>query len=152
MAIRPAPKLQSPDPLRSRSWAIAQLPGLTVEDLALLAAHGIQTTQQLLQQTKTIAQQQALATQMQIHLHHVTKWRALADLARVPAIGCQYCGLLLHAGISSPVQLAQTPLARLHQQIVRLHIAMMQNKNSCPTLAEVAQWVEQAKLLTTQPR
>ena len=148
MATRPVPKLRSPAPLRSRSWAIAQLPGLTAEDLALLKNHGIQTTQQLLQQTKTIAQRQALATQMQIHLHHVTKWVALADLARVPAIGCQHCGLLLHAGISNPLQLAQMPLSRLYQQILRLHISLMQNQDSCPTLGEVSQWVEQAKQLS----
>ena len=152
MAIRQSPNLRSPDPLRSRSWAIAQLPGLSAEDQALLAACGIETTQQLLQQTKTVAQRQALATRLPIRLHHVNKWVALADLARVPAVGCQHCGLLLHAGVISPVQLAQMPLARLHQQILKLHIAMMQNQNSCPTLAEVSQWVEQAKLLTTLPR
>jgi predicted flap endonuclease-1-like 5' DNA nuclease len=133
--------------LRSRSWAIGLLPGLSAKDQAMLAVCGIQTTQQLLVQTKTVAQRQALAARLQIHLQHVNKWAALADLARVPAIGCQYCGLLLHAGISSPAQLAQMPLSRLHQQILKLHIAMMQNQEGCPGLGEVSQWVEQAKLL-----
>lgn len=137
--------LRQPAPLRSRSWLIAQLPGLSAEDQSHLAGCGIQTTQQLLQQTKTPLQRQTLVAKLQIHIQHVNKWVALADLARVPAVGCQYCGLLLHAGISSPVQLAQTPLPRLHKQILKLHIAMMQRQDFCPTLGEVSRWIEQAK-------
>ncbi|MBD3880303.1 DUF4332 domain-containing protein [Phormidium tenue FACHB-886] len=137
--------LRQPASLRSRSWSIAQLPGLNAEDQSQLATHGIQTTQQLLQQTKTLLQRQTLAAKLQIHVQHVNKWMALADLARVPAVGCQYCGLLLHAGISSPAQLAQTPLPRLHKQILKLHIAIMQRQDLCPTLGEVSHWIEQAK-------
>lgn len=137
--------------LRSRSWAIAQLPGLNAEDRSQLAACGIHTTQQLLQQAQTSAQKQLLATRLQVHIQHVKKWVALADLARIPAVGYQYCGLLLHAGISSPAQLAQTPLPRLHKQILKLHISMMQRQDFCPDLGEVAQWIEQAKQLSQKP-
>jgi Domain of unknown function (DUF4332) len=135
---------------KSQSWSIAHLPGLSLQDQALLLQYGIQTTQQLLQQTRTPGQKQALASQLQTHLQRVVKWSALADLARVPAVGCQYCGLLLHAGISSPAQLAQTPLSRLHQQILKLHVAMMQRQDLCPSLDQVAQWIEQAKWISQQ--
>lgn len=134
----------------SQDWSIAQLPGLSLKDQTLLLQCGIQTTQQLLQKTKTPLQKQALANQLQMHPQRVTKWSALADLARVPAVGCQYCGLLLHAGISSPAQLAQTPLSRLHQQILKLHVAMMQRQDLCPSLDQVAQWIEQAKWVSRQ--
>ncbi|NEQ28857.1 MAG: DUF4332 domain-containing protein, partial [Microcoleus sp. SIO2G3] len=115
---------------------------------------GIETTQDLLRQGRSIARRQALATRLQTHVQHVNKWVALADLARVPAVGCQHCGLLLHAGIGSPHQLAQTPLPRLHQQILKLQVATLQRRDLCPTLGEVDRWIEQAKWIDradTQP-
>lgn len=134
--------------LRSSNWSIEQLPGLNSHDQTQLKGSGIDTTLQLLNATRTSAQRQALATRLQLHLRHINKWVALADLARVPAVGCQYCGLLLHAGISSPQQLAQTPLARLHRQMLKLYVAMLRQPNLCPRLDEVAAWIEQAKQIS----
>lgn len=126
-------------------WSIALLPGLSDQDQTRLQDCGIQSTLQLLQKTRTPVQKQALASCLQIHIQHVNKWVALADLARIPAVGYQHCGLLLHAGISSPAQLAQTPLPRLHHQLLKLHVAMMQRPDLCPSLDEVARWIEQAR-------
>lgn len=146
--MKPKPtKLPLRQRSRSSNWSIALLPGLSSEDEAKLLESGIQTTQQLLQRGKTPTQRQVLATQLHIHIQHVNKWVALANLAQIPAVGCQYCGLLLHAGISSPSQLAQTPLPRLHRLMVRLYVAMMQQPELCPSLDQVAQWIEQARLL-----
>jgi predicted flap endonuclease-1-like 5' DNA nuclease len=124
------------------------MPGLNLQDQTLLLNCGIETTQQLLHATRTPLQRQALANQMQTHLQRVNKWVALADLARIPAVGCRYCGLLLHAGISSPAQLAQTPLPRLHRQILKLQVAMMQRQDLCPSLDQMAEWIAQAKQIT----
>lgn len=132
---------------QSGDWAIELLPGLSSQDQSKLIGCGIKTTRQLLQHTTTPLQRQALASHLQIHIQHINKWVALANLARIPAVGCTYCGLLLHAGISSPSQLAQTPLPRLHRQILKLQVAMMQRQDLCPSLDEVARWIEQAKCL-----
>lgn len=134
---------------RVGNWSIDRLPGLSDQDQVRLSNCGIQTTLQLLQKTRTPAQKQALAAQLQIHIQSVKKWVALADLARIPAVGCQHCGLLLHAGIISPAQLAQTPLPRIHRQILKLHVAMMQRPDLCPSLDEVAGWIEQARQLSS---
>lgn len=142
MKTRHAPNQNQPS-----NWAIELLPGLSAQDQTKLIDCGIHTTFQLLQTTKTPLQRQALASHLQIHIQHINKWAALANLARIPAVGCTYCGLLLHAGISSPRQLAQTPLPRLHRQILKLQVAMMQRQDLCPGLDEVAQWIEQAKHL-----
>jgi predicted flap endonuclease-1-like 5' DNA nuclease len=138
--------------MRSRSllpsnWAIQNLPGLSSEHCALLVAAGISTTLELLRQSRTPVQRQALAQQLQVHIQHVNKWVALADLARIPAIGCQYCGLLLHAGVSSPAQLAQISLPKLHQQLLKLQVAMMQRQDLCPPVDQVARWIQQARLI-----
>lgn len=132
-------------PFAFANWSIALLPGLSDQDHTRLQECGVQTTLQLLQKTRTPVQKQALASCLQIHIQYVNKWIALADLARIPAVGCQHCGLLLHAGISSPAQLAQTPLSRLHHQLLKLHVAMMQRPDLCPSLDEVARWIEQAR-------
>lgn len=142
-----------PKPKTNRSftqtcdWSIEQLPGLSVHDQCKLKELGITTTGQLLQKAKTSQSRQALANQLQIKSQYVNKWVALADLARLPGIGCQYCGLLLHTGICSVTQLAQTPAHRLHQQMLRLQVATMQRRDLCPPVQEVAAWIKQAREL-----
>lgn len=128
-------------------WSINQLPGLSEQDCSKLQQIGITTTGQLLQRANTSQSKQALANQLQVKSQYVNKWVALADLARIPSIGCQYCGLLLHSGISSVTQLAQTPAQKLHQQILRLQVATLQRRDLCPLVEEVAVWIKQARAL-----
>lgn len=131
---------------------IAELPGLSLQDQTQLLNCGIQTTRQLFQATQTPVQRQSLATQLQVRLQRVHKWSALASLAQIPAVGCQYCGLLLHAGIASPAQLAQTPLSKLHQQILKLYVATMQRPDLCPDLGQVSEWINQAQQMSRKRR
>lgn len=133
--------------IQPADWDIAQLPGLSDEDCDRLVASGIHTTLQLLETIRTVPEKQALAAQIQVHIQHVNKWLALSDLARVPIVGCQYCGMLLHAGVSSAIQLSQMSLPRLHQQILKLHVSTLQNQEQCPSLDELANWIRQARSL-----
>ncbi|MEO0969399.1 MAG: DUF4332 domain-containing protein, partial [Cyanobacteria bacterium J06639_18] len=87
-----------------------------------------------------------------IHVLEVNKWVALADLARIPSVGLQYCGLLLHAGVVSAAHLATIPPYRLHKQILRLQVATMQRRDLCPAVEEVQQWIQQAKTFMGQVR
>ena len=133
--------------IRSANWSIEQLPGVRSQEKSLLEELGITNTNQLLKVASSPQSKQALANQLHIKAQYVEKWVALADLARIPSIGCQYCGLLLHTGISSVAQLAQTPAHRLHQQILRLQVATMQRRDLCPGVEEIAGWVKQAREL-----
>jgi len=133
--------------IQACDWSIEQLPGLSVQDQSKLRELGITTTKQLLQKAKTPQSRQALASQLAIKFQYVNKWVALADLARVPGIGCQYCGLVLHAGVCSVTQLAQTPAHKLHQQLLRLQVATLQRRDLCPHVEEVAGWIKQAQML-----
>jgi hypothetical protein len=135
--------------LTSGNWPIEQLPGLSQEEQSQLQNCGINTTVALVKQGKTLESRVALANKLQIHLQYVNKWMALADLARIPSVGTQYCGLLLHAGIGSVAQLAQTPTHRLHKQILRLQVATMQRRDLCPAIELVQQWSQQAKIVGT---
>jgi hypothetical protein len=135
------------DRISARNWNIADLPGLNSHDCQKLEALGIHTTFELLQSTRTQSQRVNLASQLQLHPHHLQKWIALADLARVPSVGCQYCGLLLHAGITSPSQLSTATVSRLHRQVLKLHVATFQRNDLCPQAGDVAQWVQQARCI-----
>ena len=137
--------------MQSQYWSIALLPGLKLPEADLLKANGITNTRELLKRTNTPQSKQALANRLKLNHKYIDKWVALADLARVPSVGCQYCGLLLHAGIISVSQLAQTPFHRLQRQVVRLHVATLQKKLS-PPVEQVKKWVDEAKLLQNASR
>ncbi|WP_293154719.1 MULTISPECIES: DUF4332 domain-containing protein [unclassified Microcoleus] len=132
-----------------RDWPIEHLPGLSNANQSQLEECGITTIAQLIRMTKTPAAKVLLAHQLQINVQHLNKWVAMAELARIPSVGCQYCGLLLHAGVASAAQLAQMPVERLHQQILRLHVATMQRNDLTPSVDRVQKWVLQARLVSS---
>lgn len=133
--------------LQSCYWKIEQLPGLSQQQQDGLKACGVKTTQQLLAISQKPQLKQLLVSQLKIHPQYLNKWIALADLARVPSVGHQYCGLLLHSGIASVQQLSQTPVHRIHRQVLRLQVANLQRKDLCPSVDLVQQWVKEAKTL-----
>ena len=132
--------------IAASDWPISELPGLNPKNQKLLSEKcEITTTSELLEKGRTQAQKMMLANVLQTTLRDVSKWVAMADLARVPSVGCEYCGLLLHAGIGSVTQLARMPVHRLHQQILRLHVITLQRRDLCPSVAVVQQWVQEAQ-------
>ncbi len=135
--------------IKPKSWPIERLPGLSPEQQAQLLACGITTTGKLLKTARTPEQKLALANNLQLNIKYVKKWVALADLARVPSVGCQYCGLLLHAGVATATQLAQMSVLRLHRQVLKLQVATMQRRDLCPGVEEVQNWIEEAKRFST---
>jgi len=143
MAVSPSKPQRS---IQACDWPIAELPGLTSNNQQLLSQKcEITTTTELLQKGRTQAQKMMLANVLQTTLREVSKWVAMADLSRIPSVGCKYCGLLLHAGIGSVTQLAQMPVHRLHQQVLRLHVITLQRRDLCPSVAVVQRWVQEAQ-------
>ena len=136
------------DRFRSRDWPIEQLPGLSDIDSQKLIACEILTTHQLLQRASQRAKQQALAIRLQLRVQQIQKWVAMADLARVPNVGIEYCGLLLHCGVATVAQLAQLSVHRLHPHIRRFQVATLQRQDLCPGPEEVTLWIQQARQLS----
>ena len=131
--------------MKSSYWPIEQLPGLSKANQEQLKSLGINNTQDLINLTKTQTNKQSLANQLKCQVQLITKWVALADLARVPSVGCHYCGLILHSGIISVNQLAQTPVSSLHRQILKLQVATLQRKDLCPSPDIVQTWIKEAR-------
>lgn len=128
-----------------KCWCLQELPGLSDEQLGQLQSLGLQTTQDLLQLARSPQQLQAAAAQLNLPLRYLKKWVALSDLAQLPSVGCQYCGLLLHTGIASIRQLAAVAPGRLHSQIRKLHTMTLSRSDLCPTPDQVVCWVQEAK-------
>ena len=128
-------------------WLIGDLPGLNSVEQGLLQELGITTTGQLLAIAPDPVTKQQLAVKLCFKIQYVNKLVALADLARLAGVGCQYNGLLLHTGIISVKQLAQTPAHKIHQQLLKLHVATLQRRDLCPDLAQVQNWIKQARAL-----
>lgn len=133
------------DPQRGQDFPIQQLPGIPAEVQLRLSQCGIETTLQLWRKTPDAQRRQAFARSLNLRDQQISKWSAMADLARIPGIGTQYCGLLLHSGIYSLRQLAQADAGRLHRHILRFQVSLLQSKDRCPPLADVVQWIQVAK-------
>ena len=110
-----------------------------------LSNSGIATTFDLLRQGNSLQQRQTLSTRLSTHIKHINKWTALANLARIPGVGCDYCGLLLNAGVSTPQQLATMTVQRLHPQLQKLQIQLLNRADMAPNMAQVAGWIQSAQ-------
>jgi predicted RecB family nuclease len=166
----PPPKPSAGHHPLGQNWPIGQLPGLHPRQQQKLQTLGITTTLQLLHQTHTPQQQQHLAKIMDVRPQIIQKWAAFANLARVPGVGCQYCGLLLHAGIASIAHLAQAHPPQLQQQLFRLQQTLFQGSEAgaapapssispnhlaldlCPSVAVVQSWIRSAQYLVVRSR
>ncbi|NJK65103.1 MAG: DUF4332 domain-containing protein [Synechococcaceae cyanobacterium SM2_3_1] len=137
--------------LTPQNWPLAQLPGLSLRDQQLLQRAGLTTTLQLWQLTQDTLLIETLAARLLIPQRQLLKWISLADLARVPAVGCTYSGLLLHVGIQSVEQLSQSSPAQLHQHLLRLQVMMMRRRDLCPSASQVVRWIHEAQRLPVQP-
>ena len=127
---------------------IDRLPGLTKAQLQQLNDLGILTTFDLLRRGNSVAQRQQLSTQLSTNIKHINKWTALANLARIPGVGAQHCGLLLHAGVSTPQQLATMSVQRLHPQLLRLQVQLFRRADLAPDTGTVAGWIQQAQAIS----
>jgi hypothetical protein len=133
--------------MAATTYPLDRLPGLSAAHAEGLAQVGLLTTEQLYRYGRSPERRQALAQRLQVPLRYVTKWVILAELARVPAVGCQFNGLLLHAGIMSVVQLAECSAQGLYTRLRRLHVATLQRNDLCPGADQVSLWIQQAKAM-----
>ncbi len=136
----------------STNHPIDQLPGLSRGQLLQLNELGISTTFDLLRQGNSVAQRQQLSAKLSTNIKHINKWTALANLARIPGVGTQHCGLLLHAGVSTPQQLATMTVQRLHPQLLRLQVQLFRRADLAPDTGTVASWIQQAQQMSTSAK
>jgi hypothetical protein len=130
---------------QNAEWLLTQLPGLSPEDCLKLSELELETTSDLLKRTQTPEKLRRLAEKLQLSDRWVRKWVALAELSQLRSVGYQYCGLLLHSGVTSIQQLATMSTHVLHRQILRLQVTTTQRRDLCPHQGIVAQWIQEAQ-------
>jgi hypothetical protein len=129
-----------------QGWSLSALPGMSAQDYQKLYDVEIESTAVLLKRTQTLAKQRYLAEKLQLSDRWVRKWIALAELSHLKSVGCQYCGLLLHAGVTSVTQLSTMSPSTLHRQILRLQVSTLHRRDLCPNAGLVMRWIQDAKL------
>ncbi|MEM1369428.1 MAG: DUF4332 domain-containing protein [Cyanobacteria bacterium P01_H01_bin.15] len=133
-------------------WPLENLPGLKAPEYKQLLSLGLKTTQDLLRATGQSSQVLAIAKRLELKPSYVQKWSALANLAQIPSVGCQYAGLILHSGIVSIAQLAEVPPVQLHRRLMRLELGLTRDRTRCPSQAVMHQWRQEAvQILRTEP-
>lgn len=133
--------------MKGKDWPIAQLPRLDETTRSRLAALSLNTTHDLLHKAQTAQGKAAIARHLQQQPQQVSRWVIMADFARLESVGCQYCGLILHAGVGSIAQLSQMHPHQLHRQILRLQVSLFQRKDYCPPVETVQKWILEARQL-----
>ena len=128
-------------------WPLEQLPGLSTKHQSQLSDLGVNTTGDLLKKMTPMPKRIQYGQKLHLPLQVLNKWMALSDLARIKSVGCEYNGLLLHAGVASVVQLSQMSAHQLHRQVLKLQVSLMQRRDLCPSVDKVAQWIYDAKQL-----
>lgn len=131
--------------MQGKNWSIEHLPRLDETARSRLQDLGITTTQELLIKARTTQGKEEIGRYLQQKPQQVNKWVIMADLARLPSVGCEYCGLLLHAGIGSIEHLKQLHPQKLHQKILRLQVSLFKRKDDCPPVATIKNWIQEAQ-------
>ena len=124
---------------------VNEIRGIQVSTAEKLAAAGIGTSDLLLEAGKTTAGRKELAAKVGADTKEILELVNRADLARVRGIGEVYSNLLEEAGVDTVVELSRRVPANLLVKLVDL--TQTGHARRAPTLAQVEDWVSQAKAL-----
>lgn len=122
---------------------VREIRGIQIPTAEKLSTSGVKTADQLLEAGRTPQGRKNLAAELGISPQEVLELVNRADLARVKGIGEVYSNLLEQAGVDTIVELSRRAPANLHAKLVEQTLAG--DARRAPTLAEVEEWVQQAK-------
>lgn len=125
---------------------IDALKGMTEELTKELTGRGISTATELLELVTTPAQRKSLADSAGVAQDVVREIANRADLSRVKGVSGVFSDLLEHAGVDTVKELATRRADNLHAKIKEVNDSL-NLAGRIPTLADVENWVEQAKKL-----
>lgn len=111
-----------------------------------LIAAGVSSIRQLLEMGATPKGRINLCEKSGISNTLLLKWVNRADLDRVKGIGSEFADLLEVAGVDSVPELAMRKPEHLLAKMTEVNTAKKLTRR-LPTLAQVTDWIEQAKLL-----
>jgi len=111
-----------------------------------LRGAGVNSTDKLLEATKTKKQRTALADETGIPESKVLRFANMADLFRIHGVGQEYADLLEAAGVDTVPELAQRNAANLTAKMEEVNAEKNLSRRT-PSVTEVEKWVAEAKTL-----
>ena len=107
---------------------------------------GVGSVEALLKLGATPKDREALAEKVGIDKKLILEWVNHADLFRIKGVAEEYSDLLEEAGVDTVVELAQRNAENLLAKIQEVNAAKKLVRR-IPTLAQIQNWIEQAKSL-----
>jgi predicted flap endonuclease-1-like 5' DNA nuclease len=126
--------------------SVRKIRGIREAQATKLIAQKIKNSELLLNAATTPKARAALAASAGMSEKEVLELANRADLARVKGIGKVFSDLLENAGVDTVKELAQRKPANLHVALAEINEKKKFAKRA-PTMAEVTDWVDQAKAL-----
>jgi predicted flap endonuclease-1-like 5' DNA nuclease len=109
-----------------------------------LRAKGVRSTGELLKRGASKKGRASLAAKTDISETLILEWVNLADLMRIKGIGEEYSDLLEEAGVDTIKELRNRVGKNLYEKMLEVN-AQKRLVRRTPTLAQVEDWVKQAK-------
>jgi len=125
---------------------IVDVEGIGPKYAEQLESVGVKTTDALLDRGATPTGCEEFEAATGIGHALILKWVNRVDLYRIKGVGSEYSDLLETAGVDSPPELAHRNPANLVETLAEANAARNLVRR-LPTLAEVTDWIEQAKKL-----
>ncbi len=125
---------------------VVDIEGVGPAYAAKLEAAGVKDTDELLKMGATPKGRQQLAEKTGITEKLILEWVNRVDLYRIKGIGSEYSDLLESAGVDTVVELANRKPENLVAKMTEVNEAKHLVRK-LPTLAQVQDWVKQAKEL-----
>ena len=128
------------------NYKVEEIEGIGEKLGAKLRAAGINSTDKLLEGTKTKKQRKDLAESTGISPKLILRFANMADLFRINGVGQEFSELLEAAGVDTVVELATRNAANLTAKMEEVNAKKKLTRRT-PALKEVEKWVDEAKSL-----
>lgn len=129
---------------------ISEIKGLDTAMQSKLQAAHITTVEGLLGETMTPQKRGALAKQLGVPESQLTGWVNRADLMRLKGVGTEMANLLELCGVDSCKELQHRKADHLHDKLKEANDEKKITHHA-PTLAQVEEWISEAKAMSAQP-
>jgi predicted flap endonuclease-1-like 5' DNA nuclease len=126
--------------------SVSKMKGMTPDLFGKMKANGLANSDKFLAAVKTTKDRAELAKAMGVAHTAVLELANRADLARIKGIGEVFSNLLENAGVDTVKELATRVPENLHAKLAQINMDKKMAGRT-PTLAQVTNWVEQAKAL-----
>ena len=126
--------------------SVSKMKGMTADLFGKMKAKGLANSDKFLAAAKTTMNRADLAKAMGVSHTAILELANRADLARVKGIGEVFSNLLENAGVDTVKEMAKRVPENLHAKLVQINVDKKMAGRT-PTLAQVTNWIEQAKAL-----